>query len=208
MAAKLGDQVARGDIDAARATLPWLCGRDPQPLDAADLVRATVESVAENTSDAVVGALFWGAVAGPAGVAGYRAANTLDAMVGHRSERYREFGWAAARLDDLVNWPAARLSAGLAVLCAPLVGGSPRRAWKVMRRDGAKHPSPNAGRVEAAFAGALGVRLGGPLSYGGVAELRPHMGDGEPPTVADVRRATRLSVAVGVSALIACAVIS
>jgi adenosylcobinamide-phosphate synthase len=187
----------RGDLQGARAALPALAGRDPEGLTSDELCRAVVESVAENTSDAVVGALLWGAVAGPAGVAAYRAANTLDAMVGHRSDRYSEFGWAAARLDDAMSWPAARAGAALTVLCAPVAGGSPRRVWRVLRRDGAAHPSPNAGRMEAAFAGALGLRLGGPLTYDGRLEERPHLGDGPVPAVADIRRATRLSLAVG-----------
>lgn len=204
VAGRLADQVEAGDLTGARATLASLCGRDAQALDAAGLSRAGLESVAENTSDAVVGALLWGAVAGPGGVLGYRAANTLDAMVGHRSARYREFGWGAARLDDAVNWPAARLAAGLTALCAPLVGGTRRATWATVRRDGAGHPSPNAGRVEAAFAGALGVRLGGPLAYAGVAELRPPMGDGAAPGAGDVRRAVRLSWAVGATAALAC----
>jgi len=208
VADRLATEVAAGDLDAARATLPWLCGRDPAGLDADALARAAVESVAENTSDAVVGALLWGALAGPAGVIGYRAANTLDAMVGHRTERYRDFGWGAARLDDAVNWPAARLSAALTALCAPVVGGSPSATWRTVRRDGAAHPSPNAGRAEAAFAGALGVRLGGALAYAGVAETRPFMGDGPAPRAADVHRATRLSLAVGLAATLACAALA
>jgi len=208
VADRLATEVAAGDLDAARATMPWLCGRDPAGLDADALARAAVESVAENTSDAVVGALLWGALAGPAGVMGYRAANTLDAMVGHRTERYRDFGWAAARLDDAVNWPAARLSAALTALCAPVVGGSPAATWRTVRREGAAHRSPNAGRAEAAFAGALGVRLGGPLAYAGVAETRPFMGDGPAPRAADVHRATRLSLAVGLAATLACAALA
>jgi adenosylcobinamide-phosphate synthase len=190
----------RGELALAREALPALCGRDPAPLDAPALCRAAVESVAENTSDAVVGALLWGAVAGPAGVAAYRAANTLDAMIGHRSSRYERFGWAAARLDDAMSWPAARVGALLSAACAPVVGGSPRTTWRVLRRDGAAHPSPNAGRMEAAFAGALGVQLGGPLAYGGHAQVRPALGDGRAPGVDDVRRATRLSLAVGAAA--------
>jgi adenosylcobinamide-phosphate synthase len=169
----VADSVGRGEIGAARRALPALVGRDPDALDAAGICRATVESVAENTADAVVGVLLWGAVAGPAGVAAYRAANTLDAMVGHRSERYADFGWASARLDDLMSWPAARGGSALAVLCAPVAGGSPRAAWRAVRRDGAAHPSPNAGRMEATFAGALGVKLGGTLAYGGRVEDRP-----------------------------------
>jgi len=203
-AGRIAAALDAGDLPGARAALPALAGREAQHLDAAGICRAVVESVAENTSDAVVGALLWGAVAGPAGVAAYRAANTLDAMVGHRSERYASFGWTAARLDDAMSWPAARAGAGLAVACAPLVGGSPRAAWRVLRRDGAAHPSPNAGRMEAVFAGALGLALGGPISYGGRIERRPALGDGAAPTTADVRRATRLSAAVGAAAAAAC----
>jgi adenosylcobinamide-phosphate synthase len=205
-ATRLAGHLERDDLEAARAVLPRLCGRDPQGLDAQDLSRATVESVAENTADAVIGALMWGAVAGPGGVLAYRAANTLDAMVGHRSERYESFGWAAARLDDLLNWPVARLGVLLAAVCAPVVGGSPRTVWRITRRDGRAHPSPNAGRIEAAFAGALGVRLGGPLAYSGALQSRPHLGDGAPPTVVDVQRATRLSQAIAASAVLTCAV--
>ncbi len=204
-ALRLAGFVERDDLEGARAALPSLCGRDPAGLGAPQLCRAAVESVAENTSDAVVGALVWGAVAGPAGVAAYRAANTLDAMVGHRSERYEAYGWAAARLDDVLSWPAARATAALTALCAPVVGGSPRATWRTVRADGAAHPSPNAGRAEAAFAGALGVRLGGPLTYRGVAELRPALGSGRPPGCEDIRRAARLSRAVGVAAACVCA---
>jgi adenosylcobinamide-phosphate synthase len=194
-----------GELDAARAALRALAGRDADALDRDRICRAVVESVAENTGDAVVGALLWGAVGGPAGVAVYRAANTLDAMVGQRSERYAEFGWAAARLDDALSWPGARLGAAIAVALAPTVGGSPVAAWRVVRRDGAAHPSPNAGRLEAAFAGALGVRLGGPLSYSGRVELRPEIGDGRAPGPEAVRRATMLSLAVGIAATGLCA---
>jgi adenosylcobinamide-phosphate synthase len=196
------------DLDGARATLPSLCGRDPAGLDGAQLCRAAVESVAENTSDAVVGALVWGAIAGPAGVAAYRAANTLDAMVGHRSARYESFGWAAAKLDDVMSWPGARVAAALTVVCSPLVGGSPRTTWRTLRADGAAHPSPNAGRIEAAFAGALGVRLGGPLTYGAVAQLRPRLGAaGRTPGSADIHRAARLSWVVGAAAAALCTVL-
>ena len=201
-AGRIAAMLDAGDLPAARAALPALVGRDPERLDADGVCRAIVESLAENTGDAVVCALLCGAVAGPAGVAAYRAANTLDAMVGHRDERYASFGWAAARLDDGLSWPGARAGAALAVACAPLVGGSPRAAWRMLRRDGASHPSPNAGRLEASFAGALGVRLGGPLSYRGRVEHRPVLGDGPRPTTADVRRAVRLSVAVGALAAI------
>jgi adenosylcobinamide-phosphate synthase len=189
-----------GDLDAARDRLSHLCGRDPSGLDVPELARATVESVAENTSDAVVGPLFWGAIAGVPGLLAYRAANTLDAMVGHRSQRYGRFGWAAARLDDLANLGPSRLTAGLTVLLAPVVGGRRDAAWRAWRRDGRKHPSPNAGPVEAAFAGALGRTLGGALSYGGRVESRPLLGDGPAPSVDDIPRAARLSAAVALAA--------
>lgn len=189
-----------GDLAGARRRLPRLCGRDPEALDADGVARAAVESVAENTSDAVVGALLWGAVAGPSGVAAFRAVNTLDAMVGHRSPRHLRFGWAAARLDDVAGWPGARLTALLAAVAGP----SPRGALRVWRDDGRRHPSPNAGPVEAAFAGALGVRLGGTLAYGGRVEDRPLLGGagGRAVCAGDVGRAVRLSRRVGVLALL------
>lgn len=199
----MGRYLEAGDVEAARARLPHLCGRDPGALDGKELARATVESVAENTSDAVVAPLLWGAVLGVPGLLAYRAVNTLDAMVGHRSPRYAEFGWAAARADDVANWVPARLTGLLTVVCAPLAGGSPREAYRVLRRDGAAHPSPNAGRCEAAFAGALGVRLGGVNVYGSRAEHRPELGDGRAPEPEDIRRAVRLCRAVTVAAGIA-----
>jgi len=189
-----------GDLHAARARLPHLCGRDPAEMDVDGLARATVESLAENTSDAVVGPLLWGAVAGVPGLVGYRAVNTLDAMVGYRSPRYQRFGWASARLDDLANVVPARVTALLTVVAAPAVGGGVPDAWQVMRRDGRRHPSPNAGWCEAAAAGALGVRLGGANSYGGRIERRPILGEGAPPTAADLRRAVLLTRLVGLAA--------
>jgi adenosylcobinamide-phosphate synthase len=207
-ALELGTLVEQRQLPDARRALQALCGRDAAELDAHGLCRAATESLAENTSDAVVGALVWAALAGPAGVAAYRAANTLDAMIGHRSQRYADFGWAAAKLDDLMNWPAARLCAALACACAPLVGGSPLEALAVARRDGPAHPSPNAGPVEAAFAGALGLTLGGAIAYGGRAEQRPELGHGRTPDVHDVHRATRLSFAVGVAAAVLCALLA
>ncbi|MGW7133677.1 cobalamin biosynthesis protein [Streptomyces bobili] len=186
----IGRALEAGDVEAARVRLPHLCGRDPQALDADGIARAVVESVAENTSDAVVGALVWGAVGGVPGLLGFRAVNTLDAMVGHRSPRYRRYGWASARLDDLAGWPGARLTAVLAALAGP----DPRGAVGAWRADAAKHPSPNAGPVEASFAGALGVRLGGTLSYGGRVEQRPVLNtEGRDVTTRDVERAVRLS---------------
>ena len=186
-----------GDLAAARGRLGNLCGRDPSGAGESELARATVESLAENTSDAVVAPLIWGAVAGVPGLLGYRAANTLDAMVGRRSQRYVHFGWAAARLDDLLNLVPARLAAALAVLSAPVVGGSSRRALRTWRADAAAHPSPNAGQVEAAFAGALGVRLGGRTAYAHAVEERPALGDGRAVEPRDVGRSAALSRAVG-----------
>ncbi|KUL30489.1 cobalamin biosynthesis protein [Actinoplanes awajinensis] len=187
-----------GDLPAARGRLNHLCGRDPSALDEPELARATVESVAENTSDAVVAPLFWGAVLGPAGLLGYRAANTLDAMVGHRSARYERFGTASARLDDLLNLVPSRLTGLLTVAVAPIGRGSPRETLRVWRRDRNDHPSPNSGQCEAAMAGALGVRLGGRNVYFGRSEVRPLLGDGPRPAAVHLRRAARVSGAVGV----------
>jgi adenosylcobinamide-phosphate synthase len=190
---ELSDSLTAEDIGAARRLLPSLCGRDPDGLDGDGLTRAALESLAENTSDAQVVPLFWAAVGGVPGALVYRAINTLDAMVGYRSPRYARFGWAAARLDDLANYVPARFTAALVVVCSALVGGSPTGALRAWRRDAARHPSPNAGVVEAAFAGALGVRLGGPTRYLHGLEIRPALGDGSPPQVPDLRRAVTLS---------------
>lgn len=194
-------QLEAGDLAAARVQVRNLVGRDPSQLDADGIARATVESVAENTSDAVVAPLLWGAVAGVPGLLGYRAVNTLDAMIGHHSPRYERFGWAAARLDDLVNWVPARVSGLVAVVAAPLVGGSPAAAWRAARRDAGQHPSPNAGVVEAAFAGALGVRLGGANVYAGRVEDRGVLGEGRPVQVGDIARAIRLARLVSLGSL-------
>ncbi|MFY1672827.1 cobalamin biosynthesis protein [Plantactinospora sp. WMMB334] len=201
-AATMSGALRRADLPAARQRLGHLCGRDPSALDESELARATVESVAENTSDAVVAPLIWGAVGGGLpGLLGYRAANTLDAMVGHRSDRYVRFGAAAARLDDLLNLVPSRLTGLLTIAAAPLVRGDRSRAWRIWRRDRADHPSPNAGQCEAAMAGALGVRLGGRNVYFGRAEVRPFLGDGPRPEARHIDRAARLSGAVGLAAL-------
>jgi adenosylcobinamide-phosphate synthase len=199
----MGELLTSGDLDGARRLLPSLCGRDPALLDAAGLTRATVESIAENTSDAQVAPLLWAVAGGVPGVLGYRAINTLDAMIGHRSPRYVRFGWAAAKLDDAANYAAARVTAALAAVCAPIVGGSPSGAVIAWRRDAGRHPSPNAGVVEAAFAGALGVQLGGPTQYHYELQIRPALGAGPPPSVTDLRRAVRLSRAVQAAAALA-----
>lgn len=207
-AERLALALESGDVAAARARLPSLCGRDPAHLGPSALARAAIESVAENTCDAALAPLVWGAAAGVTGLAVYRAVNTLDAMVGHRCTRYRDFGWAAARLDDVANAVPARLTGLLTAACAPVVGGRAGHALRTMWAFGAAHPSPNAGRCEAAFAGALGVRLGGTNVYGGVAEDRPVLGTGRMPTAADIRRAVRLSRAVTSAAVCLCAALA
>ena len=191
------EELLGSDLVAARQRLTHLVGRRTEDLDEAEIARAVVESVAENTSDAVVSSLVWGGAFGIPGLVGHRAANTLDAMVAHRSPRYERFGWASARLDDLLNLPGSRLSAALAVV----LGDDPKAAWTAWRRDAARHPSPNAGPVEAAFAGALGIRLGGTNQYAGQVEHRALMGDGRPPVRGDIGRATVLAKRVGVGAL-------
>jgi adenosylcobinamide-phosphate synthase len=182
-----------GNVEDARRLLPSLCGRDPAALDPAGLARAALESIAENTSDAQVAPVLWAAVGGIPAVLVYRAANTLDAMIGNKSPRYARFGWAAARFDDTANYVPARVTGLLVAVCAPLVGGSAATALRAWRSDAARHPSPNAGVVEAAFAGALGVRLGGPTQYAHELEIRPTLGDGRPPEAADLARAVRMS---------------
>jgi len=199
----MADRLEAGDLDGARELLPSLCGRDPSVLDDSGLACAACESVAENTSDAHVAPLLWAALAGVPGVLAYRGINTLDAMVGNRSARYARFGWAAARLDDIANYLPARLTGALTVVCAGLLGESPAGAVRAWRRDAARHPSPNAGVAEAAFAGALGVRLGGPTQYRHELEIRPTLGDGPDPEVSDLCRAVRLSRWVQGAAVVA-----
>jgi adenosylcobinamide-phosphate synthase len=203
-AEEMARRLERGDIPAARDRLSHLCSRDAAGLDADELARATVESVAENTSDACVAPLLWGGALGISGLLGYRAVNTLDAMVGYRDPRYERFGWASARLDDAANYLPARACAAL----TGLVSKRPRQAWRAWRRDAAKHPSPNAGPVEAAFAGGLGVTLGGANSYGDRVEDRGTLGDGPPPATGDVRRVAVLSRRVGVAATVLAVVLS
>jgi adenosylcobinamide-phosphate synthase len=210
-AAAVDDLLARGELPAARQRLTHLVGRKTAHLDEGEIARAVIESVAENTSDAVVAPLLWGAVAGLPGLLAYRAVNTLDAMVGHHSPRYENFGWASARADDVANYLPARLTALLTAAVAPLAGGSGRAALATWRRDGRRHPSPNAGVCESAYAGALGVRLGGRNDYGAHVEDRPVLGggirgdEGKAATAGDIRRAVRLSRAVTVAAAITCA---
>jgi adenosylcobinamide-phosphate synthase len=184
------DPLVAGDLAEARRRLPALAGRDPSALDAHEVARAVVESVAENTVDAVVAPALWGAVLGAPGALGYRAVNTMDAMVGHRSARYERFGTAAARLDDLAGWVPARATALLVMAARPRAAGG---VWRAVRRDAPLHPSPNAGVVEAAFAAALGRQLGGTNHYEGRVEARGALGEGPPVEVADIDRAVQLS---------------
>lgn len=170
--------LSAGDLAAARRLVGQVVGRDTGQLSEAGVSRAAVETVAENTVDAVVAPLFYAFLGGAAAAVAYRAVNTLDAMVGYRSERYRYLGWASARLDDVANYLPARLTGGLLVLAAALTGHSGWRSLTSMLRFGSRHPSPNSGVAEAAVAGALGVRLGGPVSYGGEAADHPYLGDG------------------------------
>jgi len=178
-----------GDLGRARAALPSLVGRDPSALDEKEIARAVVESLAENAVDALVVPVWWGVVAGAPGAYAARAINTLDAMVGYRSARYRRFGWASARLDDAVALVPARLTAVAVALLCP---ARARAVAQAVRCDAPRHPSPNAGVAEAAFAGALGLRLGGPTPYATGLELRPTLGTGRPPEVRDIARARAL----------------
>jgi adenosylcobinamide-phosphate synthase len=186
----VGDALERGDLPEARRRLPALVGRDPTSLDETAVARAVVESVAENTTDAIVAPALWTVAAGPVGAFVHRAGDTLDSMVGYRNDRYRRFGTAAARLDDVLAWAPARATAALVALARPAAAAT---VVRTVRRDAPAHPSPNAGVAEAAFAGALGLRLGGESRYGGRVEVRPTLGDGRPPGRDDVRAAVTLS---------------
>lgn len=200
-AGEIHDALAAGDLAEARARLPMLVGRDPSGMDEGEVARAVVESVAENTVDAVVAPALWAAVAGAPGVLAHRAVNTMDAMVGHRSPRYERYGWAAARLDDAMAWVPARATAALVAAVRPRSAGDVRR---LVRRDAPAHPSPNSGVAEAAFAAALGVRLGGMVRYGDRIEDRPRLGDGRSVVPDDIPAAVRLSrdVTVALGALL------
>jgi adenosylcobinamide-phosphate synthase len=203
VAAAMSDELAAGNIVAARRLAPSLVGRDTSELGEDELARATIESVAENTGDGVIAPLFYFALGGAPAVAAYRAANTLDSIAGHRSERYLRFGWASARLDDLLNYVPARLGA-VAVVAA---SGNAAHALRVVRADGRRHPSPNAGLYEAAFAGSLGLRLGGVNRYDGLLQRRPELGDGAQPRTSDIRRATSLSAATSLLVVVALALV-
>ncbi len=192
--AAVADALDKGGIEAGRQAVSMIVGRDTRELDEGAVSRAAIESLAESFSDGVVAPLFWMVVAGLPGAIAYKAINTADSMIGHKSERYLAFGWAAARTDDLVNLPASRLSALWLVLGAVAVPGlSPGRAIAAVWRDAGHHASPNAGWPEAAMAGALGVRLAGPRIYDGEIVEDHWMGDGRSElTAKDIRAALRL----------------
>jgi adenosylcobinamide-phosphate synthase len=191
--ARVADSLEKG-LDDGRMAVSHIVGRDPQSLDEAAVARAAIESLAENFSDGVVAPAFYTAIAGLAGGAVYKAVNTADSMIGHRTPRHEVYGWASARLDDWANLPASRLSAGLIVLAAALMPGcSASGALGAVRRDARRHRSPNAGWPEAAMAGALGLRLAGPRTYGGVVVQDHWMGRGRAQAGSeDIRRALHL----------------
>lgn len=181
--AAVANPLSAGDITAAREAVSRIVGRDPAVLDEAGIARAAIESLAENASDGIVAPVFWGALFGLPGIFGYKAINTLDSMIGHRSERHQAFGWAAARIDDVANFIPARLTGFLFVLLAP----KRSEALACMTRDARRHRSPNAGWPEAAMAGALGVRLSGPRIYHGSITNEPWLNEGaRDPLAADI----------------------
>ena len=184
----------RSSLDAGREAVSHIVGRDPQALDEAGVARAAIETLAESTSDGVVAPWFWLVLLGLPGIALYKAINTADSMIGHLNERYRDYGWAAAKLDDLVNWLPARLTALLiTAACFVTPHASPSNAWAVAIKDARKHASPNSGWPEASFAGALGFRLGGPRSYDGETVDLPSFGTGKADLVgSDILRALQL----------------
>jgi adenosylcobinamide-phosphate synthase len=181
-------------LESGRRAVSHIVGRDPDTLDEPGVARAAIESLAESTSDGVVAPLFWLLLGGLPGILIYKAVNTADSMIGHRNERYREFGWASARFDDILNWIPARLTA-LLIACASFLTrrADPEHAWSTALRDAPRHDSPNAGWPEAAFAGALGFQLGGPRSYDGIEHDLPSFGDGRADLAAsDILRALEL----------------
>lgn len=175
--ARVATALAAGDLQTARHYLSWIVGRDTDQLDESEIWRALVETVAENSSDGIIAPLFWLTAGGPVAAMAYKAVNTLDSMVGYKNDRYLQFGWASARMDDLLNFIPARLTAILIIIAAPLTGRSATKALRITLRDRLNHPSPNSGHPEAAAAGALGIRLGGAASYGGAPSWKEHIGD-------------------------------
>ncbi len=175
--ARVASALQSGDLPLARRFLSCIVGRDTDGLEEPEIWRAVVETVAENTSDGIIAPLFWLTVGGPVTAMAYKAVSTLDSMVGYRNDHYLQMGWASARMDDLLNFIPARISALLLALAAPLAGCSLTGAARITVRDRLKHPSPNSGHPEAAAAGALGVRLGGAASYSGIPSWKEYIGD-------------------------------
>ena len=175
--ARVADALALGVLPAAKRHLSWIVGRDTDSLSEPDIWRALIETVAENSSDGIISPLFWLTIGGPLAALGFKAVSTLDSMVGYRNERYLRMGWASARLDDLLNFIPARLSALLIICASPLAGYGAAEALRITLRDRRKHPSPNSAHPEAAAAGALGVQLGGASRYGGVPSWKELIGD-------------------------------
>jgi adenosylcobinamide-phosphate synthase len=213
--ARVATALEETGIAAGRQVVSHIVGRDAEPLDQAGVARAAIESLAENFSDGVVAPALWMAIGGMAGAATYKAINTADSMIGFRTPRHAAFGWAAARLDDLVNLPASRLSALLIVAAAGLTKGtSAAGAWRAVRRDANRHRSPNAGYPEAAMAGALGLMLAGPRLYGGILVDDAMMGDGRRAAdAADIRAALKLyrhadAILIGLIAVLALGLIA
>ena len=192
--ARVAADLRRDGLTGGRVAVSMIVGRDPESLDEAGICRAAIESLAENFSDGIVAPAFWIGVGGLPGGALYKAINTADSMIGHRTPRHEAYGWASARLDDLVNLPASRLAGGLFVVAALFhPGASAGAAWRALLRDAGRHRSPNAGWPEAAMAGALGLRLAGPRVYGATRVEDAWMGDGRTEAgPADVERALAL----------------
>jgi adenosylcobinamide-phosphate synthase len=199
------DPLQAGDLHTARQAVALIVGRDTAELSESEVARATVETIAESTADGVIAPLLYLAIGGAPLALAYKAVNTLDSMIGHRDERYADFGWASARLDDLANWIPARISAVLLIVGAGLTTGQLDRilnGWRMLRRDGGMHPSPNSGRPEAAMAGILGVRLGGTNFYDGIAQDRPVLGqEGRSAETDDIMLAAKSMVAASVLAV-------
>ena len=200
--------LSRGDLELARERVDLIVGRDVEYLDKKGLIRSTIETAAENTNDGILAPLFYAFLGGAPLALAYKAVNTLDSMLGYKNEKYRYFGWAAARLDDLANWPPARITGFFLVLAAFLFGEDGKKAAKIIRRDAAKHPSPNAGIPEAAVAGALNIRLGGLNYYEGRKSFRAYLGDPEEEfKVEQIKRTIKL-IYVSTALFVALVVIS
>ena len=194
----VSNKLEQDDLTGARQAVGKIVGRDTERLSRTEVIRATIETVAESTSDGIIAPLFYLAAGGPPLALAYKAVSTLDSMIGHRDERHVDFGWASARLDDVANWIPARLSAVLILFAAGLVMDSSdriRMGWRVLLRDGGRHPSPNSGRPEAAMAGSLGIQLGGTNHYGGVPNERPVIGEnGRQLVLEDIAVAARIMI--------------